>query len=293
MRGGSLLLTALLLVGAVAVVVSPARAGDNTYVVVRAVDDHFEQVGLTCAGDPTDPPELRVGLSTQHVLGHGSLAVTTTADAIGGVLVKQPRPLRGVMYWVLPPAEGTPQGQWRVEVDDEVLTSDPVDLAPGEWGRYDLDDATLHDGHGWTGTIEQYVADHGSADTWAAGLLTGGCLGSESVRLDSIGTRKAGYDFEARVWVTLRTMGGDGRPLRIVARAHRYDPGTDTSAAVAGARVTVSRRGPDDGHFRPVATGRTDDHGRFSVRAPDRPGSWRASWRRAPRDVPSDVVQVR
>lgn len=264
---------------------TPAEAGDNTYVVVRAVDE-LALIGQTCAGEDADPPETRIGLSRSRVVGHGSLALTTAADAVGGLLVSQPRPLRGVRYWASTPAGGAPQGRWHVEVNDDVLTSDPIDLQAGRWDRYDLADATLTDGDGWTGSIEEYIAEFGKGHRWSVGLLTGGCLGSPEVRLDAIGTRRAQYDFEARVWLTIEAEGGT-----VSARAWKYDARNNRTEPVSDARVTLLRRGPQDGHFHPAHTARTDDRGRVSLRVnASRETSWRATWQRRPQNVPSDVV---
>lgn len=271
---------------------TPAEAGDNTYVTVRALDDRFEQVGQTCGGAAAPEPAIRIGLSETRMRGQGSMSVTSAEDHLGGVLVKQPEPLRGVMYWVWTPTGGSPQGQWRVEVGGEVLTSSAVSVTAGEWARVDLDDATLSDGAGWTGTIEEYVAEFGKGDTWAAGFLTGDCLGSPTVRLDTIGTRKAGYDFEARTWTTLKVTGPDRGPVTLAVRTQKYDDVSATNEPAADARVVLQRRRGSGTPWRDVARVRTDQHGRATWHGTStRPTDWRAVWQRSPHDVPSDPVR--
>jgi hypothetical protein len=277
---------------------TPARAGDNTYVVVRALDDRFEEVGETCAGEPAGPPELAIGLSDIHYRGQGSMRVSAV-DTLGGVLVEQPKPLRGVMWPVWTPADSAmPQGQWRVEMNGEVLASTAVDLTPGAWQRVDLEDAVLSNGSGWTGSIEDYVAEFGKGDTWAAGFLTGGCLASPEARVDVVGTRKAGYDFEARTWVSVRVRGpngGNGATLAsgqrfvLTATAQRYSLDTDTAQPVEGAHLRLLRRWSGIRDWEGVLAVRTGPDGvaRFAARAL-RASWWRAVWIREPNDVPSD-----
>ena len=296
MRGGSLLLTALALV-ATAVVVSPARAGDTYYQVVRELDGRFDVAGYTCTGEPAAAPTTRIGLSDEHVRGQGSMLLRSAADtAAAPMLVDQRKPSK-VLWYVWPTGGTDPHGQWRIEMNGDVLTSDPVSLTPRSWNRLWLDDFTLHTGD-WSGTISDYVAEFGKGHHWEVGLLTGDCLGSPEVRLDAIGTRLATFDFEARSWVDLKVLDQDGsrwlsvgygEPFRVVARASRWDAAADRGQPVAGARVVFERRWAGTHTWKPVAQDRTAATGRAVLEGVShRAAYWRAVWHRSPEAVPSE-----
>jgi hypothetical protein len=292
MRGGSLLLTALALVGT-AVVASPARAGDDHYVPVRALDDRLTVVGEDCAGGSGAAPDVKIGASDKPYHGRGTARLTTAADSLGGLLVHDLRPLRGVRYAVRPLAGEAPQGTWRAEVNGDLLTSDPVDLTPGRWSVVWLEDATLHGPDGWTGTIDDYVAAFGHHGHWTAGLLTGGCLGSSDVRLDSVGTRHTLYDFEPRTWVTIRVREDGppydhaidpGDPVVVRAAAHRWNVRTDSAETVRGADLVLQRE-------RELGSGwRTVTHGATWHGHADHAAWWRTVWRRPGADIRSGPV---
>ena len=276
---------ALTLAGA-GLTAAPANAGDDNYVTVRAIDDRFEVVGQDCAGAPADPPDVKVKASPSPVPWRGLGAVKSIAapGTVGGLLVQDPHPLRGVQYTVrLPQREvsgDAPQGLWRVEVNGETLTSDPVDLARG-WTRMWLEDAVLHGPDGWTGSVEDYLAEFGKGSHWSAGLLTGPCLDSTEVWLDGIGTRHALYDFEPRTWSTVRVRevgppfdgridAGDRFVVR--AQAHRWDLRRNHAVIVHDADIDLQRRWTGSGAWRTVAHAATwHDTARRSA-------SWRALW---------------
>lgn len=292
MRRGVALLAASALVGAGLLLAAPASAGDDHWVAARAIDDRFEVVGETCTGEAADAPQVRVGASDLHYRGRGSASVTTAADRLGGVLVRDPRPLHGAMYIVRATTGDAPTAQWRVDVNGDTLLSDPVDLTRDHWVTVFLDDATLHGPDGWTGTIADYVDQFGTGDHWTAGLLTGSCLDSTGVRLDGIGTRRALYDFEPRTWVTVRVRedgpmydhsidAGDRFAVRGVA--HRWDVRTDSAVLVRGADLVLQRK-----WRAPHASWRTVTSGATFHGTADRSALWRAVWRRPTGAIPSD-----
>ena len=298
MRGGSLLLTALALVGT-AVVVSPARAGDTYYQEVRELDARFDVAGYTGTGEPAAAPTTRIGLSDVHLRGQGSMLVRSAAGTVGApMLVDQRKPSK-VLWYAWPTGGTDPLGQWRVEMNGDVLTSDPLPLTPQSWNRLWLDDATLHAGD-WSGTISEYIAEFGKGDHWKVGLLTGDCLGSPEVRLDTIGTRLATYDFEARTWVDLEVLNRTGsrwtsikygEPFRVVARANRWDSDADHGRPVEDARLVFLRRWAGTHTWKPVAHARTDTDGRVVLEQVSRRAAyWRAVWHRSPAPVPSEHV---
>lgn len=296
MRGGSLLLTALALVGAV-VVVSPARAGDTYYQEVRELDGRFDVAGYSCTGEPAAAPTTRIGLSDVHVRGQGSMLVRSAAATLAApMLVDQRKPSK-VLWYAWPTGGTDPRGEWRVEMNGAVLTSEPLALTPRSWNRLWLDDATLHSGD-WSGTISEYIAEFGKGGHWKVGFLTGDCLGSPEVRLDAIGTRLATFDFEARSWLDVKVLNEDGsrwlsvrygEPFRVVARANRWDSAADQGRPVEGARVVFERRWAGTRTWRPVAHERTAADGRAVLEGVShRAAWWRAVWRRSPEPVPSE-----
>ncbi|HEU5038963.1 MAG TPA: hypothetical protein VFT70_18290 [Nocardioides sp.] len=289
MRRALAVLLAVPLVGLVPALTPPAVAGDDHYVAVRALDDRFTVVGEDCAGADGALPTVRIGASDTTWRGEGSARVTAPADTVGGLMVHDPHPLRGVQYGVDAVTGRAPQGRWRVEANGDVLTSDPVDLSRGDWSRVWLEDAVLHGPDGWTGSIEDYIAQFGHRGHWSAGLLTGPCLGSGEVRLDGIGTRHTLFDFEPRAWVTVRV--GEAGPRydgaitageRFVVRAvaHRWDVATDRAERVRGADLVLQRRWTGTKRWRTVARIGTW-HG-----TSDRSASWRAAWHR-----PTEVIR--
>ncbi len=262
---------------------APAQAGDDHYVPVRGLDDRFEVVGWDCAGAAAAAPEVKIGKSDIRWRGRGSARVTPAADTVGGLLVRDPHPLRGVQYVVYAASGDSPQGRWRVEVNGDMLTSDPVDLTRDSWTRVWLDDAVLHGPGDWSGSIEDYLAEFGKGAHWSAGLLTGPCLDSSEVRLDGIGTRHALYDFEPRTWVTVQVREDGppydgsldaGDPFVVRAQALRWDAAASRAVLVRDADVVLQRRW--NGMARPWRTvgGGTTWHG-----TADRSASWRAVWR--------------
>lgn len=289
-RRAALALTAPLVLGA-ALLAAPASAGDDHYITVRALDDRFEVVGQTCAGDPGDLPDVRIGASDLTWRGRGSARVTAAPETTGGLLVRDPRPLHGAQYIVRATTGDAPTAQWRVEVDDDVLLSDPVHLERDAWLRVWLDDAVLHGPDGWTGSIDDYLAEFGKGDHWAAGLLTGPCLDSDEVRLDGIGARHDLYDFEPRTWTTVQVREDgppyDGRldagdPFVVRGVAHRWDVRSDSAVRVPGADVVLQRRWSG-----PTTAWRTVTHAGTWHGTADRSASWRAVWHQPGGDVPS------
>lgn len=271
------------------VVAAPAYAGGNTYHVVRVLDDRTTVVGFGCDGSAGTAPDVKLGTSPVHVRGQGSLLSRT--DTLGGLMVHDPRPLRGVYYPTYAVGGTDPQAQWRVEVNGDVLTSDPVALPPDTWSYVFLEDATLHGPDDWTGSIDDYVTQFGHHGDYSAGLLAGGCLGSPEVRWDTIGTRKNGLDFEGQHWLTIKVAGTDGtngavlkdgQPFRLSVNAH------DLAGAVGGAKLVLQKRGWDAKKWTWVATRRTDAHGLVRLDGTaDKAAWWRAVWKRSGRDVPS------
>lgn len=292
MRGSSLLVAALALVGT-AVVASPARAGDDHYVPVRALDDRLTVVGEDCAGASGALPAVKVGASDDPYHGRGTARLVAAEDTLGGLLVHDLRPMRGVRYAVRALTGEAPQGTWRVEVNGDVLTSDPVDLAPDAWSVVWLEDATLHGPDGWTGTISEYIAAFGHHGHWTAGLLTGPCLDSTEVRLDAIGTRHTLYDFEPRTWVTIRVREDGppydhsidpGDPFVVRAVAHRWDVRADRAETVPGASLVLQRE-PELGSGWTTVVHDGTWHGHA-----DHAGWWRTIWRRPRGDIRSEPV---
>ena len=294
MRHGLLIASTLALLGA-GLVVAPASAGDDHWVAVRAIDDRFEVVGQDCSAQPADPPTVKVGVSDVHARGRGSASVTTADDTLGGVLVRDPRPLHGVFYHVWTAAGDDPaSGQWRVDLNGDTLLSDPVHLEREQWSSVALDDAVLHGPDGWRGSIDEYLAAFGKGDHWTAGLLTGSCLNTGEVWLDGIGTRRALYDFEPRTWVTVRVSEA-GPPYdgsidagdRFVVRgvAHRWDTRTDSAVSVPGADILLQRQ-----WRAPEAPWRTVVHAATYRGTAYRSALWRAVWHRPSGSIPSDYA---
>lgn len=276
-------------------------AGVDRQVVRDPADARLEPVGLTCAGDPTDPPALKIGVSDLTTRGSGSGVLRTDEGTYGGVLVRQPEPLSGVVYPVYPVTGDAPTGIWRVETNGDVLTSDPVTLQPGRWNEAALGDATLHDGDGWSGSIHEYVDQFGRGATWSAGLLTGSCLGSDEVRLDTIGARHLTLDLEPRIWLSTKVTGAHGtdgagvkyrHPFHVRVLAHRYDVASGTSHRISGARLVLMRRWAGTGKWHDVRTVRTDEHGAAGLTGHSlRAAYWRAEWRRGSAPFVSDVAE--
>jgi hypothetical protein len=284
MRRTLIFIAALPLLGS-GLFAAPAHAGDDHYVPVRGLDDRFEVVGWDCAGAAAAAPAGKIGESAGPRPGRGGARVTPAADTLGGLLVRDPHPLRGVQYLVnvIASDTATPQGRWRVEVNGDVLTSDPVRLDRDSWTRVWLSDATLHGPDGWTGSIEDYLAEFGKGAHWSAGLLTGPCLDSDEVRLDGIGTRHALYDFEPRTWLTLRVREDgppyDGRldagdPFVVQARAHRWDVAAGRAVLVRDADIVLQRT------LFPKSSWETITHAATWRGTADRSAYWRATWQR-------------
>ncbi len=297
MRRAMALLLAVPLLGLAPSLLSPAVAGDTYYNVVRELDSRFDLAGYTCTGDPSTAPTAHLGLSDVRVKGQGSMLLHSAPDTLAAPMLVDPaKPSK--VGWYAWPTEGTdPRGVWRVEMNGDVLTSDPVPLAPGAWSRLWLPDAMLHNGD-WSGTIGDYIAAFGKGEHWKVGLLTGGCLDSPEVRLDAIGTRLHTYDFEARSWVWLRVVDAEGSrwrtldygdPFRVIARANRWDSAADQGRPVAGAQVVLLRRWVGTHTWKPIAHRRTDHDGRVVLdQVSTREAYWRAVWHRDPEPVPSD-----
>lgn len=299
MRRALALLLAVPLLGPTLRTAPPAVAGDTSYEVVRELDSRLDVSGFTCAGEPGAAPTVRIGLSDVRVHGQGSMLLASAPDTTSApMLVDRVKP--STVGWYVWPTSGTdPRGTWRVEMNGEVLSSDPIALTPGAWNRLRLPDAPLRT-DGWAGTISQYISEFGKGEHWRIGFLTGGCLDSPEVRIDAIGTRLDTFDFEARTWVGLRVVDGagapgsldHGEPFRVVARAHRWDATADRGRSVAGAHVVFLRRWAGTRAWRPVAHRTTDRHGRAVVDGTaNRSAEWRAVWRRDPEPVPSEDVR--
>jgi hypothetical protein len=296
MRRALALLLTLPLLGLAATLVPPASAGETFYRVVRELDSRFDAAGYTCTGEPAAAPTIRIGLSEVHVRGQGSMLVRSGADTTAAPLLVDPAKPSKVSWYAWPTEGADPHGLWRVEMNDDVLTSDPLPLAPRSWNRLWLADATLHSGD-WSGTIADYIAEFGKGEHWKVGLLTGDCLGSPEVRLDAIGTRTSTFDFEARTWLTLKvadpsgnrwTLLDYGDPFQVVVGAHRWDAAADRARSVADARVTFLRRWAGTHRWTPVAHLHTADNGRVALEGvAKRAAYWRAVWHRSPEPVPS------
>lgn len=297
MRRALALLLVVPLLGLAPGWVSPALGGETFFRVVRELDVRFDVAGFTCAGEPSTAPTARIGVSDIHVGGQGSLLLRSAAGTLGGTLLVDPAKPSRVVWHAWPVAGTDPRGVWRVEMNGDVLSSDPVPLAPGTWTRTGVNDLTLHNGD-WSGTIDDYIAQFGKGDHWKVGLLTGDCLDSAEVRLDAIGTRTATYDFEARSWLTLRiaaradaTLLEYGDPFDVVVRANRWDTDADRARRVEGARVTFLRRWADGHTWKHIAAARTGTDGRAVLhQVSHRRAYWRAVWHRSPAPVPSDRV---
>ncbi len=296
MRRALALLLAVPIIG-LAPVLAPPAAGETYYHVVRALDDRFDVAGYTCAGEPAAAPTARIGVSEVHLSGQGSMLVRSARDTVGAPMLVDPRK-PGKVAWNAWPFEGAdPQATWRVEMNGDVLTSDPIALTPNSWNHLYLPDATLHDGD-WSGTIADYIAQFHKGRHWKVGLLTGDCLGSPQVRLDEIGTRQFTYDFEARSWVTLKVVNKDGtqwgtvrygEPFRVIARANRWDQEAGHGHPVADARLAFQRRWAGTHRWTTVARERTGRTGRVVLpQLSERAAYWRAVWQRSPQPVPSD-----
>lgn len=298
MRRALALLLAVPIVGLAPLLASPA-AGETYYHVVRALDDRFDVAGFTCTGEPAAAPTARIGVSDVHLGGQGSMLVRSAPDSVGAPMLVDPRK-PGKVAWNVWPTEGAdPQARWRVEMNGDVLTSDPIALTPRSWNNLYLPDATLHAGD-WSGTIADYIAQFHKGQHWRVGLLTGDCLGSPEVRLDEIGTRQFTYDFEARSWVMLKVLNKDGtqwgtvrygEPFRVIARANRWDPKAGHGHPVADAHLAFQRRWAGTHRWRTVARERTGDTGRVVLPSvSERAAYWRAVWHRSPQPVPSDMA---
>lgn len=296
------LLLAVPLAALAGAVTAPAHAGDTTYVVVRALEsslDRFDRSSFDCAGEPAGgQPGLTLKVSPIHVHGQGSLLVRGAPDYQSGLMLRSPAKPRTIDWPVYPLTGEAPQARWRVEMNDDVLTSDPIPLERDTWNALHVDEATLSDGAGWTGTIEDYIAEFGKGDSWRVGLLTGGCLDSREVRIDAIGARQVTYDFEPRNWVVLTATTTDGRDgtlvdygdrFRLTARANHYDLGSDSSHRVDGTRLVFQRRWAGSPRWRTVTSRTTDERGVATVSGTaDRAAYWRVVWRRSDTTIPSD-----
>lgn len=296
MRRALALLLVVPLLGLAPGWVSPTLGGETFLRVVRELDARFDVAGFTCTGDPGPAPTARLGVSGIHVEGQGSLLLRSAPGTLAGTMLVDPAKPSRVVWHAWPTSGTDPRGLWRVEMNGDVLTSDPVSLPPGTWTRSGVNDVTLHNGD-WSGTIEDYIAAFGKGDHWKVGLLTGDCLDSAEVRLDAIGPRTATYDFEARSWVTLKLAAAThavlleyGDPFQVVVRARRWDTDADRARLVEGARVTFLRRWADGPHrWQHVADARTDADGRAVLRqVSHRRAYWRVVWHRSPAPVPSD-----
>ncbi|ABL83194.1 MULTISPECIES: hypothetical protein [unclassified Nocardioides] len=295
MRRALALLLAVPLLGLATAGAPPAVGGETFYQVVRELDGRFDAAGFTCAGDPSTAPTARIGVSDIHVDGQGSLLLRSAADTLASTMLVDPAKPSRVVWHAWPTTGTDPRGVWRVEMNGDVLTSDPVALPPGTWTRTGVSGLTLHNGD-WSGTIDDYITQFGKGDHWRIGLLTGDCLDSAEVRLDDIGARTATYDFEARSWLTLRLEARTdaalleyGDPFDVIVRANRWDADADRGRRVAGARVTFLRRWADGHGWRQVADARTGAAGRAVLhQTSQRRAYWRVVWHRSPTPVPSD-----
>ncbi len=300
-RRTELSLLAVLAVAMSVCVATPASAGYREPYAVHGFDpEQWTLVSHDCAGGPAaEPARFVLGRHQAHS-GEGSLRVR--AEGLGGVLARGTDGLKTLSVWALDdPADGdtTSQGQWRVELGEHVLVSDPVALGPG-WEQHRLHDATLREDE-WSGTVHEAIDEFGTGE-WAAGLLTGGCLGSPTAYVDDVGRHRviSVADLEPSRWVEIFAPreGEDvvvpvGRVVPLGVRTWLTDLQTDESEALPGIRLSIERRWSDGTRWEmvaKVATERTGEHTREVVAT--RSAVYRVSWARAGRLLSRQEVLV-
>jgi hypothetical protein len=208
----------------------------------------WELVSFDCSGTPDDGTALKLAHFDVRSRGFGSLRVKSDAS-YGGALLRSDRPGLASLVYPTYALGDDPHGIWRVEVGDHVLVSDPVALDTGAWTMAAIDGVILHEGD-WSGTATDFQDQFGVADTYTAGLMTGGCLNSGTAYVDTV-TRQRDHkivrDLEPSVWASIAWSAPDGTPaygdrLRLRTRLVRENLTGDHVYGIVSAHMELWRR---------------------------------------------------
>lgn len=257
----------------------------------------WELVSYDCGGADDTGTALRLGRFELRTRGSGSLRVTSD-QSYGGALLRSDRPGLSSLVYPTYAVGDDPHGIWRVEVGDHVLLSDPVALDTEAWTMAALDGVVLHEGD-WSGTASDFQDQFGVAETYTAGLMTGGCLNSGTAYVDTV-TRQRDHkivrDLEPSMWGSIAWSAPDGLPLgpgdpiRLRTRVVRESLTGDTRIGVQAARMELWRQYLH-GDWTKVTIEWTDARGLAQVRLPAT-RSARFQWRWANHRLTSTTVLV-
>jgi len=254
----------------VAATTAPSAAGPPyTYTAYHSLRPSlWKLVSYDCAGAADHGTRLKLGRFAILRRGDGSLRVTSDASYGGALLRSDRKGLSSLNYPVYSTGSDHPTGVWRVEVGDHVLVSDPVNLKADGWSEALIVDIDLHEGD-WTGTTDDFQAEFGTAESYTAGFLTGGCLGTPTAYFDTV-TRQRVHrivrDLEPSTWASIRwSTAGDGGPIRLRTRLLHESITGQVKAGIPDARMELWRRYLHH-EWKRVLTRTTDDDGAARAR---------------------------
>lgn len=234
----STLLVALSLTSAGSGTAATATTSQPGFVIFRHLPaDSWSVRSLACDLTPSPGAQLRPARVTDAARGSGALVVTSGAGRIAGALRLGPGGLADVVTQTVRATGEVPTGLWRYESSGHVLTSDPVALDRDRWTTVNLAEATLHEGS-WTGTLADF-RDQFGRHAWAAGLLTGDCLGSPTTQVDTVLNGRRFADFEPPLWLDVDVSGSQAR------NATTYDVAYRTRATITARMIDVDPKGAD------------------------------------------------
>lgn len=294
-----------LLVALGLVCASPDTASAGTpvgYWSVRHLDaEDWSVRSLDCDLAPSPGATLRLERLDDARQGAGALLVTSGTDRVAGVLRRGSGGMSARVEETVRARGSAPTGRWLFESRGHVLTSDPVPLRPNGWTRVELARATLHEGD-WTGTLETFQEEFGTR-AWAAGLLTGDCLGSPAVHVDTLTNgRNHKADFEPPLWLDIEVEGPEaetwdtydrpyGARTPLVGRMIDVDP-AGVEVPQVGKRLELWRRPAGSARWTRVLRATTDDAGEVRTRRRVTEAA-RYEWRRPGGELRSTAVLIR
>jgi hypothetical protein len=220
-------------------------------------------------------------------------------QSYGGALLRRDRPGLSSLVYPTYALGDDPHGIWRVEVGDHVLLSDPVALDTGAWTMAALDGVVLREGE-WSGTASDFQDQFGVAETYTAGLMTGGCLDSATAYVDTVTRQRAHKivrDLEPSVWASI-TWGSPqsgtltyGDQIRLRTRLVRENLTGDHVYGIVSAHMELWRQYLHR-RWEKVTTVRTDGVGKAGATVVAG-RSARFQWRRTDGTAISDRLVTR
>jgi len=253
----------------------------------------WKLVSYDCAGASDEGTDLKLGTFAIRTRGAGSLRVTSDASYGGALLRSGRKGLSSLNYPVYATGSDHPTGIWRVEVGGHVLVSDPVNLKADGWSEALIVEINLHEGD-WTGTTDDFQAQFGTAESYTAGFLTGGCLGSPTAYVDTV-TRQRSHkivrDLEPSTWASIHwSTAGDGGPIRLRTRLLRESITGQVKTGIPDAHMQLWRRYLHQGWQRVLT--RTTDHDGVARARVKTGRTARFQWRWAGHQIVSEPLLV-